>query len=67
VAASPDVLLCSWMQPCRSTSNDTTQDRCDIRSYIDTTRKHGQYAVTVLRGIFTGNPWQPPLPATISP
>jgi hypothetical protein len=55
------------MQPCRSTSNDTTQDRCDIRSYIDTTRKHGQYAVTVLRGIFTGNPWQPPLPATISP
>ncbi len=26
----------------RLTSDDVTQDRLDIRSYIDTARKHGQ-------------------------
>ena len=50
----------------RLTSEDTTQDRLDIRSYIDTARKHGQDALTVLRAIFTGNPWRPPA-AGLSP
>ena len=50
----------------RLTSEDTTQDRLDIRSYIDTARKHGQDALTVLRATFTGNPWRPPA-AGLSP
>ena len=51
----------------RLTSENATQDRLDIRSYIDTARKHGQDIMTVLRSIFTGNPWQPPAPAAFSP
>ena len=46
----------------RLTSDDTTQDRLDIRSYTDTARKHGHDALTVLRALFTGNPWTPPVP-----
>ena len=46
----------------RLTSDDTTQDRLGIRSYIDTARKHGHDALTVLRALFTGNPWTPPVP-----
>ena len=45
----------------RLASEDTTQDRLDIRSYIDTARKHGQDALTDRSvRIFTGNPWRPP-------
>jgi len=51
----------------RLTSEDTTQDRLDIRSYIDTARKHGRDVLTVLRSLFTGNPWQPPAPAASPP
>jgi transposase len=47
----------------RLTSEDVTQDRLDIRSYIDTARKHGINVMTALRQAITGNPWQPPLPA----
>jgi transposase len=47
----------------RLTSEDTTQDRLDIRSYIDTARKHGQHVLTVLRTLMTGNPWTPPAPS----
>ena len=46
----------------RLTSEQTTQDRLDIRSYIDTARKHGHDVLTVLHSLFTGNPWQPPAP-----
>ena len=46
----------------RLTSDDTTQDRLDIRSYIDTARKHGYDVLTVLHALFTGNPWTPPVP-----
>jgi len=34
----------------RLTSEDATQDRLDIRSYIDTARKHGRNIITVLHG-----------------
>jgi transposase len=46
----------------RLTSDEITQDRLDIRSYIDTARKHGVNVMTALRQAITGNPWQPPLP-----
>jgi hypothetical protein len=44
------------------TSDDTTQDRLGIRSYIDTARKHGCDVLDVLHALFTGNPWTPPVP-----
>ena len=47
----------------RLASNDVTQDRLDIRSYIDTARKHGRNTFTVLHDLMTGNPWRPPTPA----
>jgi transposase len=46
----------------RLTSDDTTQDRLDIRSYIDTARKHGCDVLDVLHALFTGSPWAPPVP-----
>lgn len=47
----------------RLTSEDVTQDRLDIRSYIDTARKNGLGVMTALRAALSGTPWQPPLPA----
>ena len=47
----------------RLTSEPVTQHRLDIRSYIDTARKHGINVMTALRQAITGNPWQPPDPA----
>jgi transposase len=47
----------------RLTSEDITQDRLDIRSYIDTARKNGVNVMTALRGAMSGHPWRPPLPA----
>ena len=47
----------------RLASDDVTQDRLDIRSYIDTMRKHGVDVLTGSRDALTGNPWQPPLGA----
>jgi hypothetical protein len=44
----------------RLASDDVTQDRLDIRSYIDTARKHGKNAMDVLCDLMTGNPWRPP-------
>ena len=46
----------------RLTSDDTTADRLDIRSYIDTARKHGCDVLDVLHRLFAGNPWAPPVP-----
>ena len=46
----------------RLTSDDTTQDRLDIRGYIDTARKHGCHVLDVLHALFTGSPWTPPVP-----
>ena len=51
----------------RLTSQDATQDRLDIRSYIDTARKHGHDVLTVLRSLMTGNPWCPPALAASPP
>ena len=51
----------------RLASDDVTQDRLDIRSYIDTARKCGINAMTALHGALAGSPWQPPLPAAASP
>jgi transposase len=47
----------------RLTSEDATQDRLDIRGYIDTARKHGHNVMDVLRMATMGTPWQPPDPA----
>jgi transposase len=47
----------------RLTSEDATQDRLDIRSYLDTVRKHGGNGLTALHAALTGNPWHPPIPA----
>ena len=47
----------------RLASDDVTQDRLDIRSYIDTARKHGQNAMEVLHDLMLGRPWRPPAPA----
>jgi hypothetical protein len=40
----------------RLTSEKATQDRLDIRSYIDTARKHGRNVIDVLRSAMTGSP-----------
>jgi transposase len=44
----------------RLTSEPVTQARLDIRSYIDTARKHGHNAMAILRAAMTGTPWRPP-------
>ena len=45
------------------TSDDVTQDRLDIRSYIDIARKHGKNAMDVLHDLMLGRPWRPPAAA----
>ena len=50
----------------RLASDDITQDRLNIRGYIDTARKHGRNAFAVLCDLMLGTPWQPPAQA-ISP
>jgi len=47
----------------RLASDGTTQDRLDIRSYIDTARKHGKNAMDVLHDLMLGSPWRPPAQA----
>ncbi len=47
----------------RLTSEEATRDRLDIRSYLDTARKHGCNVMDVLRSVMTGAPWSPPVPA----
>ncbi len=47
----------------RLASDDVTQDRLDIRSYIDTARKHGRNAMDVLHDLMLGKPWRPPVQA----
>ena len=44
----------------RLTSDDVTQDRLDIRGYLDTARKHGLGAYETLHQLMLGNPWMPP-------
>ena len=47
----------------RLASDDVTQDRLDIRSYIDTARKHGKNAMDILHDLMLGSPWRPPAQA----
>jgi transposase len=47
----------------RLASDDVTQDRLDIRSYIDTARKHGRNAIDILHDLMLGKPWRPPAQA----
>jgi hypothetical protein len=47
----------------RLASDDVTQDRLDIRSYLDTARKHGKNAMDVLHDLMLGKPWRPPVQA----
>jgi transposase len=44
-------------------SDDVTYDLLDIRSYIDTARKHGKNAMDVLHDLMLGGPWRPPAAA----
>jgi hypothetical protein len=44
----------------RLTSDNVTQDRLDIRSYIDTARKHGLGVLQALEQLMLGIPWTPP-------
>ena len=44
----------------RLASDDTTQDRPEIRRYIDTARKHGKNAMDILHELMPGRPWRPP-------
>jgi transposase len=44
----------------RLASDSVTQDRLDIRSYLDTAVKHGLGALDVLHQLMLGNPWLPP-------
>ena len=46
----------------RFTSDNITQDRLDIRSYLDTARKHSTNVLTALRQALMGTPWTPPHP-----
>jgi hypothetical protein len=47
----------------RLASDDVTQARLDIRSYIDTARKHGKNAMDVLHDLMLRTPWRPPAQA----
>jgi hypothetical protein len=47
----------------RLASDEVTQDRLDIRGYIDTARKHGKNAMDVLHDLMLGRPWRPPVQA----
>ena len=45
-------------------SNTGAETVLDVRSYLGTARKHGQSAMTVLRDLFTGQPWIPAIGAS---
>lgn len=45
-------------------SNTGAEAFLDVRSYLGTARKHGQSAMTVLRALFTGQPWIPAVGAS---
>jgi transposase len=47
----------------RLASDNATQDRLGVRSYIDTARRHGKNAFVVLCDLMTGSPWRPPAQA----
>jgi hypothetical protein len=49
----------------RLRSEATTGHRYAIRGYLSTATKHGADALTTLRDAIHGNPWMPPIPATI--
>ena len=44
----------------RLTNDEVTQNRLDIRGYIDTARKHGLHVLQVLEDLMRGHPWMPP-------
>jgi hypothetical protein len=46
-----------WRNP------DGANRRLLVRSYLSTARKHGLSALAVLRDLFTGKLWLPPLTA----
>jgi hypothetical protein len=49
----------------RLRSEHTTRHRYAIRGYLSTATKHHTDVLTALRDAITGNPWMPPIPATI--
>ena len=49
--------------PGQQRGRPSPQDRLDIRSYIDTARKHGKNAMDVIHDLMLGRPWRPPVQA----
>jgi hypothetical protein len=49
----------------RLRSETATRHRYALRGYISTAAKHGQDIITAIRGALAGNPWMPPIPASI--
>jgi transposase len=49
----------------RLRSEKTTRHRYAIRGYASTAVKHGTAAFTAIRDALAGNPWIPPIPASI--
>ena len=49
----------------RLRSETVTRHRYAIRGYISTAAKHGTDIITAIRDALAGNPWMPPVPASV--
>ena len=49
----------------RLRSETATRHRYALRGYISTAAKHGEDIIAAIRGALAGDPWMPPIPASI--
>jgi transposase len=49
----------------RLRSETATRHRYALRGYISTAAKHGEDIIAAIHGALAGNPWMPPVPASI--